>query len=283
MNHPSTLFRRPLLAFALLLFALLALTACRTSTPPPADPIDETPVELPPAPALFDDTLPDDSLPGATILPPDIPDDSALPDAPTPRARLYILRWNPDLSSFTDDTFREGFDRLRADGDARTNWSIHDWQTVRPGDWALFVRVGGGDTDGIAGLCRFLSPAYEGASWRGDGSTVHYADIDILLLNDPTLSALFAATELDSAFPSVDWHGGHSGVLLDPAVAEPIALHIADHLARTDTAAIPSDALAIAPLGTDSPRTLACTLLADLSPAFSRGLAASPSPSLPVP
>lgn len=268
MNHPATFLRIPL---ALL---LLVLPACRTSTPPPADPIDETPVELPPSPALFDDTLPDDSLPGATILPPDLPDAPDSTPAPVPLSRLYILRWNPDISSFTADTFREGFARLRTEGDARTNWSIHDWQTVSPGDWALFVRVGGGDTDGIAGLCRFLSPAYEGASWRGDGSTVHYADIDILLLNDPARSGLFAAAELAAAFPSVDWHGGHSGVLLDTATAEPLALHLADRLAHLDDASLPSEAFAVAPLARDGPRAIVCALLSHLCPGFKHDLAA---------
>ena len=263
MNFPS--IRLPLLA----LF-LLALPACHT---PPA--VSDTP----PAPALFDDTLPDDSLPGATLLPPDLPEPPAPIPAPVPLSRLYILRWNPDISSFTDDTFREGFDRLRTEGDARTNWSIHDWSTVRPGDWALFVRVGGANpaTDGIAGLCRFLSPAYEGASWRGDGSTVHYADIDILLLNDPSLSGLFAAEELDTAFPSIDWHGGHSGVLLDTATADPLALHVADRLAHLDDASLPPDAFAAAPLARDGPRAIVCALLSRLCPGFKHDLAALPA------
>ena len=216
------------------------------------------------------------SLPDGTTIEPasDLPSGAGLPEAPL--SRLYILRWNPDISSFTDATFREGFARIRTEGDARTNWSIHDWQTVRPGDWALFVRVGGGATDGIAGLCRFLSPAYEGASWRGDGTTVHYADIDILLFNDPARSGLFAAGELDAAFPSVDWHGGHSGVLLDPSLAEPVALHIADRLARIDDAALPPDAFAVAPLARDGPRAIVCALLSRLCPGFKYDLAALP-------
>lgn len=275
MNHFS--FRRlPAVLLAVLLPALPG--ACRAPAPSP-----DTEPALDPAPAA-EFPVPEAALPGETLLefPADpLPSESGISDVPY--SNLFILRWNPAVSSFTDPTFREGFARLRDDGDARTNWSLRDGADVRPGDWALFVRVGGADpaTDGIAGLCRFLSTAYDGASWRGDGSTLQYADIDILLLNAPEQSGLFGGAELDAAFPSVDWHGGPSGVLVDPATAEALALHIADHLARAGTAAIPPDALALAPLGDDALRTLACTLLADLSPAFNRNLARLPAPVLP--
>lgn len=267
-------FRRLSAALSVLL-VLSLLPSCRAPAPAPApEPA------LDPAPAA-EFPVPGPALPGETLieLPEDpLPSESAISDVPY--SRLFILRWNPAVSSFTDPTFREGFERLREEGDARTNWSLRDGADVRPGDWALFARVGGVDpaTDGIAGLCRFLSPAYDGASWRGDGSTLQYADIDILLFNDPALSGLFGAAELDAAFPSVDWHGGPSGILVDPATAEALALHIADHLARAGTAAIPPDALALAPLGDDTLRTLACTFLADLSPAFNRNLARLPAP-----
>ena len=254
MKPNSFCNRLPLVAFLAFLFALPACRTAPVSTDAPA-----ADASLP---------MPSDGAPPADLV--------ISPAPATATSRLYILRWNPDVSSFTDATFREGFTRLHNGGKALTNWSLYDWDGVRPGDWALFVRVGGADpaTDGIAGLCRFASPAYESASWRGDGTTAHYADIEMLLFNNPTLTGLFTAAELDKIAPSVDWHGGPSGIQLDVAEAELLALHLADRLARAApaAAAYPPDAFAVANRNGDGLRTLVCNLLSRLCPVLRQRL-----------
>ena len=243
---PATVF--PLL--------LIFLPACRTSTVTPPPP----PSSLPPAGA---DAAPSLPIPASAGL----------------SAALHILRWNPTISSFSEDTFLEGLDRLGRDGTALTSWSLHDWEAVRPGDWAVFARVGGEDpdTDGIAGICRIASPPYEAPSWRGDGSTDHYAEIDIRFLNDPASTGLLSAPELDTFFPSVDWHGGHSGVPVPPGTADRMALVIADRLASAGSATFPASSFATA---ADGWEFLPANLVAYLCP----GLRAAPSsdPSAPL-
>lgn len=222
-----------LLPAAVLPLLLCLLPACRTST-------DTMP---PRPPELFADAEPVDADP----LPPSPV--SADADADTFPA-LHILRWNPAISSFTEDTFLEGLDRIDRDGSALTSWSLYDWDAVLPGDWAIFARVGGEgpDSDGIAGICRMVSPPYEALSWRGDGSTVHYAEIDLCLLNTPAATGLLAAPELESLFPRIDWHGGHSGVPVPSGIAARLALVIADRLASADPAAFPAGSFAAADL-----------------------------------
>ena len=236
--------------------ALAALEACRSAAPDGGAAADDAAIApLPPAPAPEYPTE-EDALAAF----------STYPEAVLPAAGLYVLRWNPDVSSFKDGTFREGFERLRRDGEARTNWSLHDWQDVEEGDWAVFVRVGGSE-DGIAGLCRFGSGAYEGASWRGDGSTIHYADIAILLLNDPAATGLLGADELEVLFPEIDWHGGPSGVRIPADTADRLARHVASRIAGAAAelaeGVLPEDAFAVSG---DDPLSLAEELLADLCP-----------------
>ena len=220
--------KNPFANAAILPLLALVLSSCRTSPdfPPP-----------PPMP-------PADDEPAAPELPP-------VPVSPADPAALHILRWNPVVSTFTEELFREGVDRLGADGAARTSWSLHDWEDVLPGDWGLFARVGGEDpaSDGIAGICRFTSLPYEAPSWRGDGTTAHYAEIDLRLLNDPSSTGLLAAPELEALFPSIDWHGGHSGVPVPPGTAARLALVIADRLAAADPGGSPADSFATAENG----------------------------------
>lgn len=234
-----------LLPAAVLPLLLCILPACRTSNVPPPPP-----PAMPPEGAETDDVASRPAVPSA--------------------AALHILRWNPAVSSFTEDTFLEGLDRLDRDGTALTSWSLYDWDAVRPGDWAVFARVGGEDpaTDGIAGICRMASPPYEAPSWRGNGTTDHYAEIDLRLLNAPAATGLLAAPELDALFPLIDWHGGHSGVPIPPDTAARLALVVADRLAAAEPSAFPAGSFAAADL-----ETLPGSLVAQLCP----GLRASPS------
>lgn len=243
--------RSILLPAAVLSLLLCILPACRTSSVPP-----------PPPPTM----PPDEAGPGDGDLPPPPP----VPSHPAGvSAALHILRWNPAVSSFTEGTFLEGIERLGRDGAALTSWSLYDWESVRPGDWGVFARVGGEDpaTDGIAGLCRFSSLPYEAPSWRGDGTTGHYAEIDLRLLNAPAATDLLAAPELDALFPLIDWHGGHSGVPVPAGTAARLALVMADRLSAADPGAYPADAFAAADL-----ENLPWRLVAQLCP----GLRAAP-------
>ena len=51
----------------------------------------------------------------------------------------FILKWNPELSSFTYSAYLRV---LKDPFDMDLNWSIHDWRRMKAGDRVFFLRVG---------------------------------------------------------------------------------------------------------------------------------------------
>ena len=158
--------------------------------------------------------------------------------------KLYILRWNPQISSYKTEDFQQRLKRIGRKGccGLMMNWSIYEHKNLKPGDWFIFSRVGGND-DGIAGLGRFTSLPYPGDSWRRDGTQIMYADMVTLMLNDPTQSGMWKAEALETDFPENDWHGGHAGVPIAPDVAERLSIKLAKDLARLPKERIPGLAI----------------------------------------
>ena len=148
--------------------------------------------------------------------------------------KLFLLRWNPAISSWKDVDFRKALAACRAGSDCVLNWSIRDWDKVERGDWALLCRVGCGDDDGIVMAGRFTGAVFEEDSWHRDGTKCHYADADMVFVNDPAVSGLIGAVDLERIAPGVDWRGGHSGVLVPQEGAEMVAAFLAETLARLD-------------------------------------------------
>ena len=151
-----------------------------------------------------------------------------------PVAKLYNLRWNPEISSFTDETFREGFQLLNRQhsGALGFNWSIHEPEGLREGDWCIFTRVGSNNVNGVVGIGRFTTRAYEGESWRGDGKRIAYAELEILCFQEPAETGLWTAEELEKSVPEVDWRQGHAGVVIEAAAAEKLAKILVKGLAE---------------------------------------------------
>ncbi len=148
-------------------------------------------------------------------------------------AKLYNLRWNPEISSFTDVEFREGFRLLNRQHSTGLgfNWSIYEPEELNVGDWCIFTRVGSNNVNGVVGIGRFTTRTYEGESWRGDGKRIAYAELEILCFQEPAETGLWTAEELERAVPEEDWRQGHAGVPLDGAAAEKVAKILAKGLA----------------------------------------------------
>lgn len=82
--------------------------------------------------------------------------------------KLFLLRWNPNVSSFKDETFRQMIADSRK-GPVRMDWSVREWEKLEEWDWAVLCRVGT-DADGIVAIGRFDGRVEEADSWRKDGS-----------------------------------------------------------------------------------------------------------------
>ena len=45
----------------------------------------------------------------------------------------YLMRWNPSISSFTEDNYKECVENMEG-GKFRMNWSIYEWEEARRGE-----------------------------------------------------------------------------------------------------------------------------------------------------
>lgn len=145
--------------------------------------------------------------------------------------KVFILRWNPEISSFKKKSHNRILKMLKKE-DCFLDWSVYDWKKVKPGDAVVLCQVGT-ENDGIAILGKFISDSYEGDSWRKDGTKVHYANIHILTAFDRDTETCLSAKELEPLFSDIDWHGGHSGIVLDTKTGKNLISEIDKSLEET--------------------------------------------------
>ena len=127
--------------------------------------------------------------------------------------RIYVLRWNPAISSYRlDDYIR---DRAEFPDGWCTDWSIYEYEEAKKGDHFVMMRVGDGNT-GIVYHGDFASDPYRSKDWRRTGKIRYYIDMNCFDATAPDESPLLTADELYAAIPDVDWLHGHSGELLSP-------------------------------------------------------------------
>ena len=131
---------------------------------------------------------------------------------------VYILRWNPAISSYKMDKHLEIVSYAKEERyPTHFDWSVREWEKLQPHDMFILLQVGT-DNDGIAMVGRFVSEAYEDDSWRKDGKTIHYADLDIFDAFDLSKETKLRAENFEKDI-FIKWHGGHSGELLKEDVA----------------------------------------------------------------
>lgn len=131
--------------------------------------------------------------------------------------KLYILRWNPNISSWTYDRHEYLLKNILENDYDGMNWSIYDFENLEEGDYWILQQVGT-DNDGIAGFGTFTGDPYTSASWkRKDGTNLFYADLYFDCIIDRRRTDFLSAVELEKLFPEIEWHKGHSGVLVDDA------------------------------------------------------------------
>ena len=151
--------------------------------------------------------------------------------------KTFILFWNPAISSYKLESFREFIKDQPFEYEF--NWSIWDHQLAHEGDRFFMIRcknkpVPGklnkwgkqewepaiDDTTGICMAGHFSSDPYRGEDWSGKGRETYYMDMELTEAADPDKNIIVKTADLMAAIPDFDWKGGHSGRLLDEAVAE---------------------------------------------------------------
>ena len=132
----------------------------------------------------------------------------------------FILRWNPNISSYKMETHLEVVSHAKMGNvPQRFDWSVFEWQKVKDGDMVILLQVGT-DDDGIAMIGKIKGKPEADKSWRDDGSKDHYVYIEIFDAYNPSEFKELLAENFESDFDKIKWHKGHSGELIDKATAD---------------------------------------------------------------
>ena len=129
--------------------------------------------------------------------------------------RAYLMRWNPSISSFTDEDYNECFENM-VHGMFRMNWSIRDWEEARRGDIFYMLREGDNKA-GIVFCGQFVSDPYPSEDWAGSTKRRMYVDLVCMNAVEPDGKPLISIRKLQETIPTVNWEKGHSGELLSEA------------------------------------------------------------------
>lgn len=137
---------------------------------------------------------------------------------PIRHAKTYLLRWNPTISSYTLNDYRNDMEEY-PDG-FRSNWSIYEWEEAHKGDRFFMLRTGD-DKAGIVYRGEFLSDPYEGDDWAGqEGKKRQYIDIGCYDFIPADNQSPIDIELLEKEIPEIDWRKGHSGELLSEEIAD---------------------------------------------------------------
>lgn len=90
--------------------------------------------------------------------------------------KTYLLRWNPTISSFKLDDYRDVLSKYPG-GFSGMNWSVYEWEKAHKGDHYYMLRTGD-DKAGIVFRGVFTSDPYPGEDWAGNGKQRYYMDMD---------------------------------------------------------------------------------------------------------
>jgi hypothetical protein len=132
--------------------------------------------------------------------------------------KTYLLRWNPAISSFKEEDFKECVKRENH-GMFRLNWSIYEWEEARKGDLFFMMRVGD-DKPGIFFAGQFISDPYPADDWAGTTKRRMYVDMICTNYIKPGAAPRVSLEKLEKEIPEINWSKGHSGELLSKAVAD---------------------------------------------------------------
>lgn len=146
--------------------------------------------------------------------------------------KLYILRWNPNISSYKTENHLEIIEHIKnKEIPDDFNWSIREYENLQKDDMFILQQVGT-DNDGIAMIGKFKNACYEKESWREDGSKLYYADMWIMDAFDCDNENPLPAKRYEQMFPEIKWHEGHSGIVVEEDLDDKLVTEIEKDLIK---------------------------------------------------
>lgn len=136
---------------------------------------------------------------------------------PLRHPKTYLLRWNPGISSFKLETYRQA--TIECPDGFGFDWSVYEWEDAHKGDRYFMLRTGD-ENAGIVFRGVFTSDPYEDKDWAGQGKQRHYMKMDCFDCVSADQKPPIDIELLEKEIPEIDWSKGHSGELLSEETAE---------------------------------------------------------------
>lgn len=145
---------------------------------------------------------------------------------------VVILRWNPEISSYGMDRFKNAIEEARNTQNYMLNWSVWEHEKVHCGDRFFMLRVGKGKT-GVVMSGRIVSEPYHDEDWSGKGRMTYYVNIQPDFLVDTERGTHLSIRDLEKALPRYVWKEGHSGMVLNDSLGTKLEWLWVDFLYNT--------------------------------------------------
>lgn len=151
--------------------------------------------------------------------------------------RVFVLRWNPSISSFTRDDFDNYMAQYQGtipyDKENPLSWNVWDWKEVSHRDLFVMVQVGQ-EINGI--VCSGFLGGFPFQYEKEDGklSKEHFFELTVEFMQRIDSTKVLTIDKLEKAIPNVDWLHGHSGELLSVEDAEKLGLLMVNELKEID-------------------------------------------------
>ena len=151
--------------------------------------------------------------------------------------RVYVLRWNPSISSFTRDDFEKYFAQYKGlkpyNYDDKLDWTVWEWETVMHRDLFVMMQVGQ-EVSGIVWGGFLGGHPYQYEKEDGTLTSAHFFETTVNFMHRIEKTGILTADRLQAAIPEVDWLHGHSGELISVESAEKLGMFLVDELKNVD-------------------------------------------------
>lgn len=151
--------------------------------------------------------------------------------------RVFVLRWNPTISSFKTEDFEKLMNQYTNilptddDEDNYMDWTVWEWEKVNHRDLFVMMLVGQ-ELNGIVWSGFLGGFPYQYEFKDGTKSKSHYFETTIQFMQRIEKSLLLTADKLIEAIPEVNWLHGHSGELISIESAEKLGLLMFNELRK---------------------------------------------------
>lgn len=145
---------------------------------------------------------------------------------------VVVLRWNPEISSFRMENFKNAMKEAQNTQNYMLNWSVWEHKKVHCGDRFFLLRVGSGKA-GVVMSGKIVSDPYRSEDWSGKGRETYYVNIQPDFLVDTERGNFLSIRDLEKAFPRYVWKEGHSGMVLNDTLGTKLEWMWVDFLYKT--------------------------------------------------